>query len=123
MTVNKELLRETMDAILAKPEMHVQGAWATKTDCGTAYCFAGWACILSGREVDFTLSDSLSIETEYLIGGDYIMDTARDLLGIDHASAGVLFHATNTTSDLKHYVDEIAEHGCVRSAQDPWVQE
>lgn len=125
MTVNKELLRETMDAILANPELHNQMHWARKTYCGTAYCFAGWVCRLSGREVDFTLghADGGCRETEWLTGGDLISDTALELLGIDQASASVLFHATNTTHDLKHYVDEIAEHGLIRSAQDPWVQE
>jgi hypothetical protein len=128
MTVNKELLRETMDAILAHPEKHDQSNWATETDCGTAYCFAGWVCHLSGLQFDFAAGferdtgDGIERTTGFLDGGFCVETEARDLLGLDYATGACLFEPDNTTADLKHFVDEIAEHGLIRAAQDPWVQ-
>lgn len=121
MTVNKELLHETMDAVLANPDLHNQANWAIATDCGTAYCFAGWACKLMGHEADreHLLLDGVASSTE---DGYDIQNLATDLLGLDWYSAEQLFAEKNTTTDLKHLVDEIAEHGKVRGDQpgDPW---
>jgi hypothetical protein len=122
MTVNKELLHRTMDEILAHPELHVQITWAVQRDCGTAMCFAGWACALEGFSMNVEDLD-LDGVTSALENGDQIDTTAARLLGIDWPSALTLFSADNTITDLKHYVDEIAEHGMIRDAQDPWVQE
>jgi len=126
MTVNKELLRRTMDAVPANPELHNQKLWATQTDCGTAYCFAGWACKLSGFEADFEFLEPNKagvIDAARLVGGDQIDYKASQLLGLDWWSAECLFAAENTTADLKELVDEICENGHVLAQQDPWSAE
>lgn len=120
-TPNVDLLRQTMDEILAHPEQHNQSRWAIQTDCGTAYCFAGWACKLSGLEADFANSNSYPWEaaagiSHLLSDGTVIAHEAARLLGLNEETADTLFAACNTTADLKHYVDEIAEHGRIREA-------
>lgn len=47
MSVNVDLLNETMQFIKDNPERHDQANW-----CGTAQCFAGWAVALDGWNVD-----------------------------------------------------------------------
>jgi hypothetical protein len=110
-TPNVPLLRQTMDHILAHPDLHRQNAWAIRTDCGTAYCFAGWACALSGLRVDQRDFGRYDGRAVHVTDGRYIEIAARDLLGLDPLSAAHMFDADNTTADLKHYVDQIAEHG------------
>lgn len=121
-TPNVDLLRATMDAVLAHPDLHEQKAWAVKRSCGTAMCFAGWACVLEGMELD-ALELANWLTTSITDEGEHIGDAATRLLGLDPATADALFASDNSTIDLKHYVDEICEHGLIRSAQDPWVQE
>jgi hypothetical protein len=119
---NVDLLRRTMDAVLAHPELHNQGFWAIRRDCGTVMCFAGWVCALEGLSMNVEDLDADRV-TSSLDNGEQIDTTAASLLGVDWRSAMELFHADNSTADLKHYVDEIAEHGMIRAAQDPWTQE
>jgi hypothetical protein len=99
-----------MDHILAHPELHRQDRYAVPTECGTAHCFAGFACVLSGLRVD---EGDIRIHGSglYLADGRSIPNVARDLLGVDRTTAFELFDPDNTTADLKHYVDQIAEHG------------
>lgn len=112
---NVALLRQTMDAVLAHPELHRQSMWATRTDCGTAYCYAGMACHLSGIEPAFDVWPAgTTIRTAYWVAdGREIGAVAQELLGLDDDSAAALFRAANTTADLKHYVDQIAVYGRV----------
>lgn len=125
MTVNRELLRETMDYILAHPEHHKQTAWAFRPapDCETSYCFAGAACILSGYEFDFAQADSLpgyiggGEVTWFLTTGERIRDAARHRLGLDDVTAAWLFAANNDLAELKGYVDEICETGRIDAEQ------
>jgi hypothetical protein len=118
-TPNVDLLRATMDEILARPEKHNQGAWASQTTCGTAYCFAGQACHLSGLEADQSDLETAGF-TSFLEGDAGLIEfVAVSLLGLDYASAQVLFAEDNSTADLKHYVDEICEHGSIATAVNP----
>lgn len=41
-------LERTMSHIEQNPRLWRQTAWSTETECGTAYCFAGWALQLEG---------------------------------------------------------------------------
>ena len=120
MTVNKDLLHRVMDEILAHPEQHAQGTWATRTACGTAYCFAGFACVLSGEQIDWTGFEQ-GDTVLWMENGDSIKDAAKHLLGLE-GSALTLFNGGNSTADLKHFVDEICDTGKV-TARDPWTDE
>jgi hypothetical protein len=110
-TPNVPLLRATMDHILAHPDLHNQAMWATRTECGTAYCFAGTACFLSGFEANQQQLANNGFTRALAGGSDPIEIKATWLLGVDEGTASALFCASNTVHDLKEYVDQIAEHG------------
>lgn len=113
--VNQPLLRETMDTILAKPEAHNQEFYARRTECGTAYCFAGTALVLSGE--DFAFSSNHYGEVSWdLASGKPLFITACMILGIRPDDAMTLFHGDNTVEDLKHMVDVLCTEGTLDAA-------
>jgi hypothetical protein len=115
--INTELLRLTLKHIEETPELWVQREWATPTECGTAYCFAGWAAVLSGAT--FTTSwNVIPPGTDQPRDVDYY---AAEILGIEHtrgpsccARCGndgeiPLFEAHNTLGDLREIVARLIE--------------
>lgn len=113
-TPNADLMYQVIDQIDAHPELWDQGYWFTVTDCGTAACVAGWACLLSGDK-PFPLLQKL----EDLPVGELVSyvdvkgwqvwarDRAQKLLGITDGQADALFNAENTREDLGRLVPEI----------------
>lgn len=113
-TPNAELMWRVLDQIDAYPELWDQGYWFTVTDCGTAACVAGWACLLSGDK-PFPLLGKL----EDLPVGEQVsyVDVqgwtrlarvrAQELLGITEDQADALFHYENTRDVLGRLVAEI----------------
>lgn len=53
MTINTELLVKVRQKIREHPDQHDQQHWARRTPCGTTYCIAGWAAMLSGAQLDW----------------------------------------------------------------------
>jgi hypothetical protein len=121
------LLRKVLEHIEANPENWDQETWRGVTECGTAMCFAGWTCELSGGNWVYSAgSGSLATLLTIEPGDDpaYILDSdesgswvaptiaarwrAARLLGIDHGIASVLFSSTNTLTHLRWMVDTIA---------------
>jgi hypothetical protein len=108
---NAELAYKVLDHIDTNPEQWNQTDWITKgdgEDCGTAGCFAGWACMLSGWKPYFV--DQYRTRTGLvMIGGrdSMIAERAPDLLGISYTQADDLFHEDNTREDLGRLVAEI----------------
>lgn len=106
---NAALAYAVLDHIDAHPERWRQSWWFTELDCGTAACFAGWACVLSG---DRPRVDDADQEGEFstVIRPDGILDDveqrAEELLGIQDDSAN-LFYSGNTREDLGNLVAEI----------------
>lgn len=48
-------LEAVLGEIIAHPETHEQRMWATKTECGTSYCFAGHAVsMFAGEEWEWS---------------------------------------------------------------------
>jgi len=112
--VNVELLERTMTQIRDHPELHQQDFWFTETDCGTAACFAGWACLLSGMRQcsnDTSVSSS-AVETPY--GVDAVSQAARKLLGLTEEQSRVLFGPGNTESILEAMVKDLVNTGDLR---------
>jgi hypothetical protein len=105
MTVNTQLLEQVMTHIEDHPEQHDQSVWVD--ECGTAACFAGWACLLSGWQVgprwDF---NGPLISPDTLIEKD-TPEAAVDLLGIDIYDADRLFDARNTLPMLALMVKDL----------------
>lgn len=70
------LMEAVADMIEAHPERYDQQQWKVETECGTAYCLAGWACqIALGR----------------LPWRNGVAATARDLLGLTDGERYNLF--------------------------------
>jgi hypothetical protein len=107
---NAALAYRVLDHIDAHPEQWRQNWWFTQRDCGTAACFAGWACVLSGDQPRVTDADEVG-EFSTVIRPDgalaNVEDRAEALLGLDGDKAGALFYASNTRADLDLLVIEI----------------
>lgn len=104
---NAELAYRVLDHIDADPETWNQEWWFTVTECGTAACFAGWACTLSGDRPDIG-KRGLYFSTVFTAHGLYADVAARacDLLGITAEDADDLFDPRNTREDLDRLVEK-----------------
>lgn len=114
---NTELLKRTLNHIEAHPEEWDQEYWARRTLCGTSYCFAGTAVVLSGlplawRDVD---ADDYGVDADELAHnvidegevGDSIATAARDLLELTADQADRLFYPGNSIEKLRDLVAEL----------------
>jgi hypothetical protein len=95
------LLRKTLEHVTAHPDEWNQWMWASKTDCGTAYCLAGTACVLAGEEIDWRRTSAGVVkQASYLADGQSIEKRARELLGLGSYAAVELFEADNRLREL-----------------------
>jgi len=104
--INTELLEQTMRHIIDHPETHDQSQWVSK--CGTTACFAGWACLLSGAQLNpkrylITISWWVTRNNKLI----HTQDLATELLGICDDDADRLFRDTYTVDDLQLMVKEL----------------
>lgn len=111
---NAGLMWRVLDQIDAHPELWDQEYWFTVTECGTAACVAGWACLLSGDKPLPLLGkfEDLSVgeQAAHVDVQGWMRLTrlrAQELLGITEEQADVLFHYENTREDLDRLVPEI----------------
>jgi len=63
---NTDLLKRTLQHIETHPNEWDQERWVTKTDCGTSYCFAGWALMLSEVPIIATQLNEPTVEIDNL---------------------------------------------------------
>lgn len=86
--------------------------------CGSAKCFAGWACTKEGWLPRFTIHSGGAISLVGDVEKDgkvaYCETKASELLDIDVDTCYVLFNASNDLDDLKGMVAHIKEHGDLR---------
>lgn len=112
-TLNAKLAYRVLDHIDAHPEQWSQREWIYRpdaADCGTAGCFAGWACMLSGDQPMWNQGKQTErFAMEIAVDGvcKPIRDRAVELLGIDEDEDDLLFDACNTRGDLGRLVAEI----------------
>jgi len=117
---NVDLLQRTLAHIEAHPEQWDQNHWGIETDCGTAYCFAGAAVVLSDLPLDWDLDEDEFGDPEItanMIGEGApegfrfrsIRWVAKELLGLNEGQSDKLFHAHNTLDDLRHIVAELID--------------
>jgi hypothetical protein len=84
-----------LDRIEADPEHWDQGKWSQIKECGTAMCFAGWACKLEGLTLAIEQQPVTNRFAENeLANGDEIEATAVRILGITWDEAYELFVET-----------------------------
>lgn len=115
MDFNADLARKVLDHIRRHPETWDQGSWVSTQDCGTAYCFAGHALVLSGYKPN-TYIDAYTgeLQTSYstMVRPDghavYVEYEAQELLGIDFGRGTRLFDCNNDLDDLADIVDAYA---------------
>lgn len=123
-TPNVDLLRRTLAHIETHPELWDQTRWRTETEnCGTAYCFAGWAATLDGGQWysddpgSACGDDLLAVDEdgEYVMAlkdGTLVTDIqarAERILGLTESQAEMLFYSLNTLDDLRGIVAELCE--------------
>lgn len=113
-----DLARAVLAHIEAHPETWSQGNWAIRTDCGTAFCFAGWTVALSGGKFVWNASEIEDVDEEasYVTGvpgtagAPSIGWAAAKLLGLVYdplaGCAAHLFAGENTLDDLRDMVAE-----------------
>ena len=104
---NAELAYRVLDRIDAQPELWRQAWYFTRTECGTAACFAGWACLLSGEEPDYDYADEEEhAETCYTRSDRDAHGLATELRRINPDSAALLFSGANSRHGLQLLVEE-----------------
>jgi hypothetical protein len=99
---NVELLQKTMQFIKDNPDKHDQSTWIN--ECGTTACFAGWACMLSGDQLDRNATRSWVVGQQPRV----IRNVARQHLELDGSDADCLFSASNTVEELEFMVKELS---------------
>lgn len=72
--MNIRLLRRIQKAILKYPDNFNMSVWGdlhdhgtSKPSCGTCGCIAGWACFLSGINIDIISSRTVISKAQYLL--------------------------------------------------------
>jgi hypothetical protein len=113
---NAELLEQVMQFIVDNPERHRQTTWFRHDRCGTAACFAGWACMLSGKTEEWM--------AEHFEWGPVngISLLAGDLLGLTDSEQSYLFYQENTVPMLQLMVKDLVNGDELRSRQEYWEQ-
>lgn len=109
-----ELARKVLEHIEANPGQWNQAYWAQRTECGTAYCFAGHVVSAAHPGAVFEFGDEDSYRrTEAnrvsLSGAKHrlIMYVAQETLGLNQYSAEVLFAPSNALEHLRDYVAQL----------------
>jgi hypothetical protein len=111
-TPNPVLARRVLEHIEAHPETWRQRDWARKTECGTAYCFAGH--VVRALHPDavylFREYDDTALRVDLPGAGERsIRSIALAALGLTEYGADVLFEATNRLEHLREYVTQLEQ--------------
>lgn len=128
---NVELLRETLDHVIAMDAEHAwnQHVWLARrggplayevpegNTCGTAACFAGWRAVLDEKEglceIPKRAMDIVVVQIETPQGPREvsldIAEYAQQRLGLDDEEAEELFNSENSLRTLKDLVDRFCE--------------
>lgn len=112
MTPNVPLLEKVYDHIVAHPDEWSQTTWRDEAAnrCGTTFCFAGLAVMLSGYE--WVSDDPHDDDYEYVRRpGDtvqlHVSHAAREELGLDDDTERLLFNGLNDLPALRYIIDDI----------------
>lgn len=93
--------------IKAHPETWKQDVFAERTDCGTAYCVAGWAVTRAGDEVVWPEGARLAQFVAIDGGYESISKRAAHLLGLTEVEEDDLFDPINELDDLRAIIHAI----------------
>ncbi|WP_063042268.1 MULTISPECIES: hypothetical protein [Nocardia] len=106
---NWPLLADAVVQIILHPETWNQSYYAAKTDCGTAFCVAGWVTRLAGAEPVFE-GDHWAT-TDCILNGRqrYIDAASSELLGLDLVRGDSLYDGDNSLETILKLVTNWAE--------------
>lgn len=122
-TPDVELAERVLEQIETHPEQWRQGLWALRTDCGTAYCFAGWAVKLGLPQAEFLFGTATYTDAQAVYvhvpgeGAGSIQAYAAEALGLGPDAADALFWGENTLDELRAYVRSLKENGWLAPTQ------
>lgn len=106
---NNELLEATLHAVEDHPELHDQSWYFTRTHCGTARCYAGWALHLAGYQPWWDGNHRLT--NMVMAPGQQAPYTAsciaRNLLGLTYPEGVTLFAPCNTVGMLQEMIKDL----------------
>jgi len=87
-----------------------QTRWVTRNECGTAYCFAGLTCELTGHDLSQATGAVLSgLGTDHVESIPATAGRELGLTGRAEYAATVLFQGSNTLDELRDIVTGYAE--------------
>jgi len=103
---------EKLDLIIKNietfPKQHMQWDWGRKSECGTAFCVAGWAAQLDHAALEWYEPDGRGDQALKSAGGLYPGDYAADSLGLNADQAYQLFDEGNSVANIKAMRDALA---------------
>lgn len=114
--MNKELLLQIKERILAEPNLFSMTGYYKKMDCGTSHCIAGWAVHLTEGDKGLHLGD--------------FHNRACTALGISYGQGHGLFYDDEWPRELSDEYNEntdkkeraqIAARAIDRFIESPWV--
>lgn len=109
--INVPLLRKTLEHITAHPTEWNQEYWGRTFNnerdevCGTAYCLAGHAVVMTGH----TLTFSNGGYSHFTDQGEEIGEVAERELGLTYDEAYELFHDQNSLFDLWELAEQFTD--------------
>lgn len=107
MTVNMELVEQVLQRIEDDPAHWDQGFFVGDSECGTTFCFAGFALLIAGR-----LENSwprMRIKAEFVDSftcATHFETPAKNLLGFTDEMADEIFYSGSnfTPAEFREYV-------------------
>lgn len=99
---NLDLLRRVLQQIDDHPDTWNQDCYARKTACGTQFCIAGHAAVMSGFKVKF------AEKSDFADNYEEIPAIAREALGLTGSESNALFCPVYGREDIQRIAHEIA---------------
>lgn len=107
--INEGLLKLAVKRIEADPEFWNQDYFGRVSECGTTFCLAGHALMVTGKCETFKISSSGDLG--FTIDGDRINAgvVAAELLGLDSKQAAMLFYMGDRggLKEFKQFITEV----------------
>lgn len=107
---NLDLLRRVLRQIDDHPETWEQGDYAVKGPCGTAFCVAGHAVVMSGYKIKWCegVDDNTHESSCTTVDGQLVPPLAEQLLGITSEESDSLFFGGNSRDNIQRIAEAIA---------------
>lgn len=103
---------EKLDLIIKNietfPKQHMQWDWGRKTECGTAFCVAGWAAQLDHAELQWFDSDEGGQQALKTVDGLFPGVYGATSLGLTTRQADQLFDENNSVATIKAMRDALS---------------